>query len=500
MILGPSFLCPLTVPADPWIWVGSDPEWCKVKQLESGRVSCRKPAPPDKPLERSLVRPAPGAVVAGGLPVAAHRQTRANPIPLEQPSGGWRRNAAQASNATRHPGIPFAPQPRHSMKPLSVLTLAIGLALTAPSLIAQTEYGADGQPSALEEEIRWLTNRARHDTASENAVRGTSYTDVPASTGPLAPHHGITLAARRHSEDMARNNTFQHDTVPGSAYYDPVTQPKSWDRMQAEGYDYTRAGENIAAGYSSAAAAYAGWWNSTGHRLNLCNAAFREIGNGFFFWQDSTYRRYYTMNLGTAGSTHFFTGTLFHDANHNGVYNQNEGESDVRVSLRIHGVPHSHSDLSTDVGSFAIPIQSIASGNTVEVLLANTTDSTTSLSIPRDFHTLETVTLAPGEERPVGSFVKASGTRNVGFRDLTPPIPSLPTPTLVLTRIYAGVELHWASQTGVRYQPQASSDLVTWLNLATEPQPGTGTDMSWSDPLPPSPAAFRFYRLAVTVQ
>ena len=155
---------------------------------------------------------------------------------------------------------------------------------------APAQYTADGTPAGLEEEIRWRVNRGRFDTASENQIRGTAYTDVPASTGPLAPNQSLMLAARHQSEDMAKQNLFQHATVPGSAYYNPTNQPNPWDRMQAEGYSWNYAGENIAAGYSGAEAAYVGWWNSTGHRQNMYNSALREIGDGYFYWSASTYR------------------------------------------------------------------------------------------------------------------------------------------------------------------------------------------------------------------
>src|SRR5262245_25124152 len=112
--------------------------------------------------------------------------------------------------------------------------------------LGQTQYTKDGEPSGIEEEIRWRLNRGRFDSASENRARGTSYSDVPASSGPLAPNQSLTLAARHHSEDMARNNDFQHETVPGSAYYDPITQSQPWDRMEAEGYAWNQAAENIA--------------------------------------------------------------------------------------------------------------------------------------------------------------------------------------------------------------------------------------------------------------
>src|SRR5580765_1023774 len=184
---------------------------------------------------------------------------------------------------------------------------------------AQTPYVLDGTPTGAEEEIRWRVNRGRFDTASENQIRSTSYTDVPASTGPLAPNQSLALASRHQSEDMAKHNIFQHTTVTNSAYYNWITQPNPWDRMTAEGYSWNSAGENIAAGYSGSEAVYVGWWNSRGHRENMFNSGFREIGCGYFYWAASSFHAYYTMDLGSSGSTRFFTDTLFNDANGNGT-------------------------------------------------------------------------------------------------------------------------------------------------------------------------------------
>jgi hypothetical protein len=63
------------------------------------------------------------------------------------------------------------------------------------------------------------------------------------------------------------------------------------------------------------------------------------------------------MDLGSSGSTCFFTDTLFRDANTNGLYDQTEEIPGVSVTLLVGGVPHSYFDLSSAVGSFAIPIQ-----------------------------------------------------------------------------------------------------------------------------------------------
>ncbi len=128
---------------------------------------------------------------------------------------------------------------------------SISLALVLLGLTtarAQTEYTADGSPTGLEEQIRWLVNRGRFDSASENRTRGTAYADVPASAGPLAPNQSLTQAARHQSQDMATKNLLQHATVPGSAYYNATTEPNPGDRMAAEGYSWNIAAENIAGG------------------------------------------------------------------------------------------------------------------------------------------------------------------------------------------------------------------------------------------------------------
>ena len=361
---------------------------------------------------------------------------------------------------------------------------------------APVQYTADGTPTGLEEEIRWRVNRGRFDTASENQTRGTAYTNVPASAGPLAPNQSLTLAARHQSEDMAKQNLFQHATVPGSAYYNPTSQPNPWDRMQAEGYYWNYAGENIAAGYSSAEAAYITWWNSTGHRQNMYNSAFREIGDGYFYWSSSTYRRYYTMDLGNSGSTCLFTDTLFHDANTNGLYDQTEGISGVSITLLAGGIPHSYFDLSSSVGSFAIPIQSIAASASVQVVLSNTTAASVALSIPRDYHNYTTVALTPGERRVFGAFIKPSGARNVGFRDLTPTLLPIAAPGLVLVVSGTNVLLTWPSVNSLQYLPQRTANFLVWSNLTAGYLGGTGSNMTWLDPASGA-GDQRFYRLLI---
>jgi hypothetical protein len=377
-----------------------------------------------------------------------------------------------------------------------VLCLLTGLSGLRCFAAVPVQYTADGIPTGLEEEIRWRVNRGRFDTASENQTRGTAYTDVPASAGPLAPNQCLTLAARHQSEDLAKHNLFQHETVPGSAYYNPTNQPEPWDRMRAEGYSWNYAGENIAAGYSGAEAAYVGWWNSTGHRQNMYNSAFREIGDGYYYWSASTYRSYYTMDLGNSGSTCFFTDTLFHDANANGLYDQTEEVPGVSITLLTNGVPNSYFDVSGSVGSFAIPIQSIASAASVQVVLSNTTSTSVTFSIPHDYRNYTTVALAAGGCRVFGVFIKPSGARNVGFRDVTPAAPPIATPRVALAVSGTSILLTWPSDTSLQYLPQQSTNCLAWSNLTASYLAGTGTNMTWLDPASGA-GSRKFYRLLI---
>lgn len=376
------------------------------------------------------------------------------------------------------------------------VALILGALCTNSLLLAQTQYTDDDEPTALEEEIRWLVNRGRFDSNRENIVRSTAYADVPVNSPPLAIHHGITLACRHHSEDMARNNKFQHATVPGSAYYDPVTQPNPWDRMKAEGYNWNSAAENIAAGYSSAEAAYIGWWNSEGHRRNMYNSGHREIGNGYFFLSGSSYSRYYTMGLGRSGSTHFFTDTIFADTDQDGRYDQGEGRPNIRIHLRIANADHIHYDISTTSGSFAIPIQTIADGARVEVHLTNSGATPVSLSVPRNYDEFSESTLAPQEILLIGTFIQPSTATNVGFRNLTPPAPPQIPPHLAVTSESGQLHLRWQSIAGQLYQVQWTEDGFTWTPLST-PRTGTGGELSVTDSLLAPAFPYRFYRVTV---
>lgn len=109
-------------------------------------------------------------------------------------------------------------------------------------------------------ELLTLTNQARHDHG------------LP----PLTFSYQLGQAAQNYAEDLATQNFFSHTGKDGSTL---------GSRIGATGYRYSAAGENLAAGNTDALSVFQGWMNSEGHRTNILNRQFTEVGFGLF---DST--------------------------------------------------------------------------------------------------------------------------------------------------------------------------------------------------------------------
>lgn len=89
---------------------------------------------------------------------------------------------------------------------------------------------------------------------------------------PLQENWELSRVARYKSEDMSSKGYFSH-TSP--TYGSPFTMMRNF------GIRYSTAGENIAMGQRSAAEVMNGWMNSPGHRQNILNANFTQIGVGY---------------------------------------------------------------------------------------------------------------------------------------------------------------------------------------------------------------------------
>ncbi|MFT4532463.1 MAG: hypothetical protein ACI9T8_000486 [Candidatus Saccharimonadales bacterium] len=90
--------------------------------------------------------------------------------------------------------------------------------------------------------------------------------------GALAINSKLNAAAQAKANDMQARDYWAHKTPDGE---DP------WVFVDAQGYDFNKAGENLAYGYSSSSTTVTGWMNSPSHRANMLDTAFTEVGFGF---------------------------------------------------------------------------------------------------------------------------------------------------------------------------------------------------------------------------
>ena len=109
------------------------------------------------------------------------------------------------------------------------------------------------------------------------------------SLGPLTASYMLTRASAWKSKDLATNNYFAHDDLT-----------RTWSaRIRDCDYGFnTWLGENIAAGYTTAASVFAGWQASPGHNANMLGTNYTTIGIGRYFVQGSTYGWYWTTDFG----------------------------------------------------------------------------------------------------------------------------------------------------------------------------------------------------------
>lgn len=115
-----------------------------------------------------------------------------------------------------------------------------------------------------------------HETAvtsyEEEVIRLVNEIRVQNGLPKFTTNWELSRVARYKSQDMKDKNYFSH-TSP--------TYGSPFDMIKSFGISYRTAGENIARGYSTPKAVVDGWMNSPGHRANILNASFTQIGVGY---------------------------------------------------------------------------------------------------------------------------------------------------------------------------------------------------------------------------
>lgn len=124
----------------------------------------------------------------------------------------------------------------------------------------------------------------------QQVVTITNQRRAEAGRAPLSMNNLLNSAAQAHSNDQAAMNRMTHTGSDGS---------NAGQRISRTGYRWRAWGENVAYGYRDAATVMNAWMNSSGHRANILNGNFTEIGVGLAYASNG--RPYWTMVLARPG-------------------------------------------------------------------------------------------------------------------------------------------------------------------------------------------------------
>ncbi|PEW79047.1 serine protease [Bacillus cereus] len=122
---------------------------------------------------------------------------------------------------------------------------------------------AEQKPAEEAKSLSEFEQRVVELTNAERAKQGLSALKIDTE---------LSKVARIKSEDMQKNNYFDHNSP---------TYGSPFDMMKKFGISYKSAGENIAQGQRTPEEVVQAWMNSAGHRANILNNGFTHIGVGY---------------------------------------------------------------------------------------------------------------------------------------------------------------------------------------------------------------------------
>ena len=223
------------------------------------------------------------------------------------------------------------------------------------------------QPTAFEQYMLELINRARLNPLGEANLFGIDLNDglaantiSDAAKQPLAFNLLLIDSARSHSQWMLDTDTFSHTGAGESS---------AGDRMEDTGYEFTGSwtwGENI--GYtgttgtldvnSAVGRIHQGLFESSGHRKNILNNSFREIGLATLTGDFEIYNSLMvTQNFATSGSDVFLTGVAFDDSVvDDDFYSVGEGLGGIEVTAVRQSDNSSFTTITMTSGGYQIAL------------------------------------------------------------------------------------------------------------------------------------------------
>ena len=105
-----------------------------------------------------------------------------------------------------------------------------------------------------------------------------------AGLGGVTQNASLDVVAQIRAQEIVQS--FSHTRPDGSSCFSVLDQYS---------IPNTTAGENIAAGYGTPEAVMTGWMNSDGHRANILNGAFGQVGIGYYTDPNGVYGTYWVQ-------------------------------------------------------------------------------------------------------------------------------------------------------------------------------------------------------------
>ncbi len=254
-----------------------------------------------------------------------------------------------------------------------VLTALVMSAFAVPlGVVPQTVKAAvlydSGNPTPAEQLVLEYVNRARSNPVVEgqrlgiDIHEGLQNPSLVGSRPPLAMSRLLLSIASAHSQDMYNLNYFSHNDSNGTTPF---------QRMTKAGYNYVRAGENMAAGTEITAAELEDFMmvdaGTPGrpHRVNLLDifpypcsyppCAYYEVGVGYYegTTPNSIGNAFITEDFGAnPNAGPFLLGVVYNEKNSNNFYDIGEGIAGVTITPS----DGSYYAVSSSAGGYAIPI------------------------------------------------------------------------------------------------------------------------------------------------
>lgn len=191
---------------------------------------------------------------------------------------------------------------------LSLLSHSLLCIICKNSIAGYGDY-SDSIPSALEREVHVMTNAVRMDPEGfrdtyikdANILKAENY---PPTT-PLWYNHNLSKAARFHSIDMADNCGMSHQSCDGTSFA---------NRIKNFYKESSSIAENVATGRSTGLLTVIQWLrddnnqgvpaedlsSGDGHRKNIMNPRYYEIGCGYAYSNTRKYNHFWTQDFGGA--------------------------------------------------------------------------------------------------------------------------------------------------------------------------------------------------------